>query len=237
MALQIGDRFCALSENQLADVNSGCRWPMPEIGIFQAMDLSASGITSADCQRALSQICELWNACGHLSLHVAPAANQANIFTQSGRIDGPMGVLGQSYLPCGNVGPTTQLAQLLDNGENWTFDMLLRVWLHEVGHALGLEHAARGSGNVMEPYLTRFTKPQAGDIAAIDIRYPGGPIMLPTPAPGPDDPVEAMFDFTRPGNWLGRFELEGDSDTVGKGVIINIPSAGKRRVKVSFTPR
>jgi hypothetical protein len=215
MELAEGTRFCNLSESELAGVSGDCRWPMPDVAIFQALNLP--NVANADAQRVWSQCAELWNAVCHLNLHLASDPSQANIYSQSGRIDGPMGVLGQSYLPCGNVGPQTQLAQLFDNNENWNLDFLLRVALHEIGHALGLPHAPRGSGAVMEPFLTAFTKPQAWDIAQMQTRYPGGPITLPTPAPGPDDPA--------------------GGDMFGKGVIINIPAAGNYLFKISMAKR
>lgn len=214
MELVEGSRFCNLSESALAEVGSECRWPMAEIAVFQRLQLGSA--SPADCQRVWSQCCELWNSVGRLALHLAPSADQANILSDSGRIDGPMGVLGQSYLPCGNISANSQLAQLYDNGENWNLDFLLRVALHEIGHALGLPHAPRGSGAVMEPYLTAFTKPQAWDIAQINSRYPGGPIAIPKPEPGPDDPAGDVF---------------------GKGVIINIPSPGNYLFRISMTKR
>ena len=214
MAIVEGGIFCNVPQAVLENVDSSCKWPMPEIAIFQQLNLA--GIGPDICQRVWSQCSELWNAVCHLSLHLAPSADQANILSQSGRIDGSMGVLGQSYLPCGNISSQTQLAQLFDNGESWTENFLLRVALHEIGHALGLPHAPQGSGSVMEPFLTALTKPQAWDIAQMQARYPGGPITLPTPVPGPDDPAGDVF---------------------GKGVIINIPAPGNYLFKIAMVKR
>ena len=68
----------------------------------------------------------------------------------------------------------------------------------------------------MEPFLTALTKPQAWDIAQMQARYPGGPITLPTPVPGPDDPAGDVF---------------------GKGVIINIPAPGNYLFKIAMVKR
>jgi hypothetical protein len=179
-----GGYFCNVPQDVLEEAGAQCKWPMAEISLFQ--DIQLPGLTAVEIQRVWQQCCELWNGVGRLPLHMAPSAGHANILSLAGRIDGPNGVLGQSYLPCGNVGRTSQLGQLYDNGERWNLGFLQRVALHEIGHALGLGHAPRGSGAVMEPILTNFTVPQQWDAREIDSRYPGGPIVIPPADPGPD---------------------------------------------------
>lgn len=179
-------RFCALPEHALAGVNTGCRWPQTGVTLAASMGI----LDPVTVRRVAERICSLWSGVCGIQLSVVDTPNGANIYCQSGRIDGPNGVLGQSYLPCGSA-PTDQLAQLLDDGERWTEDFLERVWLHELGHAIGLDHAPQGSGAVMEPYLTRLIEPQAWDVQQAQARYgapkPKTPPPSPTPAPTPDD--------------------------------------------------
>lgn len=169
--------FCKHTD---ASLGTGGKWPMNTVTILQQLAI----LDPQTCQSTLENICGLWSGTSGVNLEVAPAANQANVLATSGPIDGPEGVLGESYLPNPTTTPTTQLAQLLDNAEAWTPDMLERTWLHEIGHSLGLVHSTDPTA-VMYPYLTANTTPQADDIAQMVARY--GPYVdtMPTPAPTP----------------------------------------------------
>lgn len=204
----IGSRFCALTESDLAGVTTACRWSFPDVLVCQHLHLG--GLGPASCDAVLQDILAQYNtACG-LNAKATPNASMANIFSQAGQIDGPMGILGVSYLPCGNTDRNTQLSQTLDVAELWPEQqLLLRVWLHEMGHAFGLQHAPEGSGAVMEPYLTGYTNLQGPDIQELQARY-GPPLIAPASPPSP-----------------------AGGDVFGTGVEVDIPKAGRYLIKIT----
>lgn len=204
-----GQTFCAISEAQLARVSELCRWPQEPVHICQKLTI----LDQMTCARVMGNICHLWS--GVCGLELVPTTNpgQANVLATSSMIDGPNGILGQSYLPCGNVSQGTQLSQILDSSEGWTEDLLTRVWLHELGHAIGLSHAPIGTGAVMEPILTSLAAPQPWDIQQVVARY--GPPSAPVPTPPP---------------------TEG-GDVFGGGVLINIQEAGTYLFAITMVKR
>lgn len=177
------DRFCKVvsPEHHLRMADAGlCAWPQKRITYFEAMTLA--GLSRAQVKAIYDLAWQQWaDVCDLKPARVSSAA-EANVAVGQGAIDGPWGTLAYSYLPCG-ASATTQLTQLYDDGETWSYPFLLGCACHEIGHALGLNHSA--TGNLMAPYLDEnITKPQRGDIVDIQARY-GPPIVAPTPIPTP----------------------------------------------------
>lgn len=181
-----GLRICALPDTMPIGTTV-CKWPDNEItwaivGAIRSLTTEQviSGITTALGRWA--------KICGIVPKYT-PGNPQAKILIGSRNIDGPMGVLAESELPCGAV---QQCRQWYDNGESFgLYDGpgtnprvldFIRIATHELGHALGMNHI--GAGNLLAPtYSPNVWVPQAGDIAEMQARY-GPPVLVPPPSPG-----------------------------------------------------
>lgn len=183
---------CGLPDMML---DATCAWPHKKVTYLPRLQLP--GITNEDMLRAFDQACQQWNAvCGIQLTRVG--GKPANIVADSGtgqgvNLDGRGGTLAWSYLPCGQSA-NGSLQQMYDTGENWSFQMLVAVVCHEVGHAIGLSHLS--AGNLLAPYYSaEITKPQAGDIAEAVKRYGAPQPSAPVPVPGAEPKVEVFVEI------------------------------------------
>lgn len=178
-----------------------CRWPMKEV--TYASQINLPGITPQQAIQAYDQAAAQWMAiCGIKLTRVAPG--KANIYAKSGvgranNLDNRGGTLAWSELPC-DVNVNTQLDQMYDEAESWSYNMAVAVICHEMGHALGLPHLPKG--NLMAAYYDpNTTKPQQGDIVEMVDRY--GNVVSPPPVvpgqppiPNPTPNVPGMPDVS-----------------------------------------
>lgn len=175
-------RFCALPDVMHLNATL-CKWPDGSIPYF--VQDAFPGLTLDATWAAFDWALTLWAESARLVPKRAATAREARIVARVKRLDGPSGVLAQSQLPCGGI---SQAMQDYDSSESWDKTIMARLVIaHEVGHALGLDHAP-GKGSLMSPYYdAAITKLQPWDVAEIQKRYgkPAFPVPNPNPSPIP----------------------------------------------------
>lgn len=131
-------------------------------------------------QAAWREAIESWSAVCGIRLTQIDDMATANIYANPGSTGA--GVLAYSYLP-NNSGPEDQMQQVYNRSTNWSYALLLNVAIHEIGHAIGLDHGPRGS--IMQPTAGGdITRPQSWDIEQAKSRYGEPSQKTPTPPTG-----------------------------------------------------
>lgn len=182
-------RICAL---EFAAEARDTRWG--KSALTWAVQSPLPGVLLEAFRGVVRQAFASWaSVCGLAFAEAAPGS--ADILIATGPIDGPSGTLAWSELP-----PSRPVHQRYDTSERWSIDgsperseiELLAVACHEIGHALGLQHAPQGAPDLMAPfYSASIFTPRPGDIARIQALY-GPPAAAPVPPPPPATPAEAL---------------------------------------------
>lgn len=128
-----------------------------------------------DPQEQIRKAAKAWmDVCG-IELTEVPIT-QAQIVITWADLDGRGKTLGQAYMPasgedmsaCG--GPCGDI--MIDWSEPWVELFFYAVFLHELGHAIGIPHAPTSDGsNVLEAYYTGRTDLGPWDIEQAVLRY------------------------------------------------------------------
>lgn len=176
-----------------------CKWPM--LNVTTANRIEGLNPLSAEREQAAwLEALAAWNTVCGIQLSLIPGMDTANIYANPG-VTGA-GVLAYSYLPCGATS-TSQMQQVYNSATNWSYALLVNVLIHEIGHAIGLDHGPRGS--IMQPTAAGdITRPQTWDIEQAVARY-----GLPGPVPPtPETPNEGVSDIIVTRTLLpGRYSL------------------------------
>jgi hypothetical protein len=147
---------------------------------------SPPGFRNRDMMDIAEQSMKTWQeVCGVKYRMVT--SGKANITILQRKMDGPFGVLAEAELSCG-AADNTSLGLWFDSSEKFTTSSnpssgqidIVAVCTHEIGHNLGLDHAPRGSDNLMAPSIRRSNQRRLGswDITNSIARY-GEPSLTP----------------------------------------------------------
>jgi matrixin/uncharacterized protein DUF5648 len=157
-----------------------------------------------------------WSAHANITFLQAASTSTAEIRFSDAAIDGLDNVLGQTrYSYVGNHFTSAEIT--LDSAEGWhagaggvvsAHDVsFFLVALHEIGHALGLDHYS-GEPAVMNPYLNKaVTDLTASDISGIQALYGAPLVASASPAPTPATPVGVAQPAALPGPSVASAEV------------------------------
>lgn len=165
-------RRCGLPDFNFSAGDGVCRWPHKTVTYYH--DMTLPGIAPEQLSQAYDIAFSQWASVCDIEPQRVESENTANILAKSGKgkrngLDDRGGTLAWSEVPC-EVAENVQLDQMFDESEDWSFNMAVAVICHELGHALGLPHLAKG--NLMAPYYDpNITDPQPGDIREIQDLY------------------------------------------------------------------
>lgn len=158
-----------------------CKWR--HAPVTASVRGSLPGLKDQEVIDTYREALRVWNSVCNVGLLWTDDFSNANIWARCQKIDGASGTLAWSYLvPCGS-GSTkgTQLEQRYDISERWTRDFFLEVALHEIGHALGLDHI-NNKNALMNPYSAggRILVPTKYELEIMVPLY-GPPVTTPSP--------------------------------------------------------
>lgn len=176
-------RFCGTMEPRAGAEEY--RWRKTHLRICVSSDLP--GMLRQAFLTAVMEAARRWQAVCGLTFESTNDQRGCDILVTTGPIDGASGTLAWSELPPGD---DRMLKQKYDTAEKWRTAAgsgidLVAVVCHELGHAIGLPHAAQSAPDLMAPYYKpEVSSPGAGDIARIQKLY-GPPVVPPPPPPPP----------------------------------------------------
>jgi hypothetical protein len=182
---------CGVPDIQRAGV---CKWSVKSLRVHWNL----RGLPDW-CDAAFADALPILEGLCGIKLARTNTRSQAHIWATAARIDGPGGTLAWSYLPCPEPKALPGLEQRYDAADSFLVasrGRFVRTVIHEIGHALGLDHNNDQRSFMFPTILTDSVSIPLTDPAAVGLigRYGPSPVPelptpgFPTPPPAPPTP-------------------------------------------------
>lgn len=178
-AAEPGTPICAV-RSVVSGRDQDCGWRVKGLRVLYRQHLS--GLHPGDAEAGQARVRDAVNAACGAGLATAGGEAEADILVANEALDGD--AVGLAEIACAYE-RGRQARQWLDSDREWTYELFVRVHLHETGHNLGLTHRDDPT-SIMYPRVTDVIAFSAQDVADLQRLYgPPGPAPAPAPAPLP----------------------------------------------------
>lgn len=141
------------------DIEGLPKWPTRNL-TYSTRTIFLDGLTQTEIHNTIEEAFEAWEATGAVTLTYKEYASHITVSTKD--LEGT--TAGETTEPpYGNI-------RLDTSNRQWTKSLLYRVMLHEIGHALGLNHSV-GRDSVMYKRIQAYTSITTWDKELINKLY------------------------------------------------------------------